>query len=391
MNKNEYKSYLITLTPLENFFFGSRKNSEPEKKKDYYIKSQYFPQQTAVLGMLRQELLIQNKLFPLCSENRDKAVNLIGEKSFDPEEKEQNFGAIEGISLVLIYKDDHFFHSCPKDLGMTLQTEGGKVYLNVEDKRESKIILMKDFDSRKRPPDLMIANNSCEENLTYDKVFINNEQVGIKKGKSGQTDKESYYKQVYLRMRKGFSYAFFLSLRTEYDSKPVVLKDNIICMGGEQSAFKMELTEVSEQSRGENLKKLFAKTLPDFAEEKVILYSDAFVDNQENQLLKLCKFAVTESIYFRNIRTNVRNTKKFYNLKPRDEESEKTPYLGKRYNLLKRGSVFYVGDEGKDLEKIEKCLNKPHFQKIGYNYYKIYSKKNGYKNLSQNGEKKEKE
>lgn len=393
MTKPNYKNYLVTLAPLENFFFGSRKNSEPEDKKDYYIKSKYFPQQTTILGMLRQELLMQNRLFPLNSSNREQAARLIGEKSFEPDPKAvQDFGVIREISPVVIYKDNHFFHPCPKDLSMTLiLNEGeGKSYFNnakengKPDQKETGnnhfIPKMKDHDAKAGTPDLLVANNTCKERLKYEDVFTESEQVGIKKGREGQTEEGAYYKQVFLRMTKGFAYAFFISLDTEWDNKSVVFKENLISMGGERSAFKMTVKEISGENSSETVKELFDKILPDFAEEKIILYSDAFV---YSLVLNLCKFAVTDSIYFRNIRSNVKNTKKFCNLKPRDEESERTPYLGKRLNLLKRGSVLYVKDNTSDFDKVKEYLDKPQFQKIGYNYYKIYT--------SHKGEKKEKE
>ncbi|MCK5059489.1 MAG: hypothetical protein KAT34_22760 [Candidatus Aminicenantes bacterium] len=384
MNERDYKNYLVTLRPLESFFFGGRKNSEPEEKKDYYVKSRHFPQQTALLGMLRQELLMQNGLFPLNSNNREQAARLIGGKSFNPGCENQDFGVIQEMSPLVLTKDDHFFHPCPKDLGMTLiieKSEGKSCFNLAKENGETGkeqagerpfIPHMKGYNPKTGTPELLIANNGCKEWLKYPDVFTESEQVGIKKGREGRTEEEAYYKQVFLRMEKGFSYAFFISLKKDCDNKPVVLKDSIIYMGGERSAFKMTIKEVSEKSGSENIKELFDKTLPDFAEAKIILYSDAYVDAG---IINLCKFAVTESCYFRNIRSNVRKTKKFDNLKPRDEESEITPYLGKRLNFLKRGSVLYPDDEDGSIEKIKEMLGKPHFQKIGYNYYKIYTNK----------------
>jgi CRISPR-associated protein Cmr3 len=272
----------------------------------------------------------------------------------------------------------------------------GKSYFNrkQEEKKPGKkeidenyfIPYMKYYHAKAGPPDILVANNTCKKRLKYEDVFTESEQVGIKKGREGQTEEEAYYKQVFLRMEKGFSYAFFIRLNTEWDNKSVVLKDNIISMGGERSTFKMTLKEVSKKNSGETAKELFDKILPDFTEEKIILYSDAFVDTR---ILSLCEFAVTESTYFRNIISDVKNTRKFYNLKPRDDESKKTPYLGKRLNFLKRGSVLYPKDDEDSIKKLENYLNRPNYKKIGYNYYKIYSNKIEF--TSQKGKEQEKE
>ncbi len=56
--------YLITLTPLEPFFFGGNitfGKFKDKEKSTYLVKSRYFPQQTALLGVIRKEMLIQEK------------------------------------------------------------------------------------------------------------------------------------------------------------------------------------------------------------------------------------------------------------------------------------------------------------------------------------------
>ena len=86
------KYYLITLTPVDKFFFGGEmkfstgiqengKKSAPEIS--YIIKSGYFPQQTSLLGMMRFFLLRHSKYFDGSKiTDPDGASSLIGGHSF---------------------------------------------------------------------------------------------------------------------------------------------------------------------------------------------------------------------------------------------------------------------------------------------------------------------
>ena len=99
--------YLITLTPIDKFYFGgetifkvsSEKKPENMTAEDrelktfddtfgsYIVKSNFLPQQTSLLGMLRFLILSNNG--DLFSNNRikqgkhEEAANLIGERSFN--------------------------------------------------------------------------------------------------------------------------------------------------------------------------------------------------------------------------------------------------------------------------------------------------------------------
>ena len=52
------KTYFVTLTPRQLFFFGG----EQGETADYYLKGSFIPQQTALLGLVRHQVLLQNRL-----------------------------------------------------------------------------------------------------------------------------------------------------------------------------------------------------------------------------------------------------------------------------------------------------------------------------------------
>ena len=50
-------TYKITLTPVEGYFFGGETTFGEGQAKNYFAKSNLLPQETALLGMLRYQIL----------------------------------------------------------------------------------------------------------------------------------------------------------------------------------------------------------------------------------------------------------------------------------------------------------------------------------------------
>jgi CRISPR-associated protein Cmr3 len=85
--------YLITLKPLEPFMFGGDQTFGALGDKEagsYLVKSRMFPQQTAVLGMLRKELMVQAGLLTrklrgewVDPQKKANAAELVGTEKFD--------------------------------------------------------------------------------------------------------------------------------------------------------------------------------------------------------------------------------------------------------------------------------------------------------------------
>ena len=369
-NKLTHRTVCVTLTPLGKFFFGGQKQTEVEKEKDYYIKSLFYPQQTIILGMIRQELLVQNGLFPLDKTDKEKAVRLIGASSFDPENKEQDFGVVEALSPVFIKRKDYrIFHILPKDHGHTYTSQNeGKTYLNHPNADAKEFLPYFDrYDAKQGSLDMLSAIEPPQEFIQLNDIFIKDEQIGIKKGKSGQTEEEGYYKQVFLRLAKGYAFSFYLRLRTVLDGKPVNFIDNFVFIGGERSGFRMKIEPVGKVDENKIVRDLFDQTLPQFSSQKILLTGDAFVNAE---ILATCDFAVSDSVFFRNFRSYVRTTRRYWNLT--DKEDKETPFLGDRYNLLSRGTVLYYGNNRETLDRLKTLLDNRRYQKIGFNYYKIY-------------------
>lgn len=109
--------YKITLKSLQPFLFGGDNTFGSLGDKEngtYQMTSRLFPQQSAILGMLKKELMIQKGLLTrkIKGEWVDKnltfeAREFVGTEKFDMNSKTlQNFGVIKEISPVFIQKDE---------------------------------------------------------------------------------------------------------------------------------------------------------------------------------------------------------------------------------------------------------------------------------------------
>ena len=99
--------YTVILEPLAPFFFGGERTfgkRGDERNGSYLARSEYFPQQSALLGMLRRELMIQHGLLTRkirgewgSEPHKAAAKKLVGGEKFDPDRKEaQDFGTGSG-------------------------------------------------------------------------------------------------------------------------------------------------------------------------------------------------------------------------------------------------------------------------------------------------------
>jgi len=123
------KTYLITFTPVDTFFFGGSVSFADE----YYVQSAKFPIPSTVLGALRASLLI-HKGYLLQQKNgryipkeyREPAVALTGSSflnTFDA--SEPDFGIIEKISPCFLVKKDltNAYFPVPNDI-VKLKSDG---------------------------------------------------------------------------------------------------------------------------------------------------------------------------------------------------------------------------------------------------------------------------
>ena len=114
------KYYIVRLTPINSYYFGGEITFGEGVAQNYYVKSNYLPQASSLLGVMRYEVLRQNNL--LSYDKNNLAITCM-ECIIDPE-IEQSFAMhTYGINLLYTtitgaqsrchYKKRWFHHSSP--------------------------------------------------------------------------------------------------------------------------------------------------------------------------------------------------------------------------------------------------------------------------------------
>ena len=346
--------YLITLKPVEDYFFGGEntfRTNDDSYEVNYFARSNPYPQQTSLLGLLRYMLLVSNDALPI-GNHKKKADALIGKNSFDPKEKEnaQRFGVIQSVSPLYIYDTEN-----RKFYRISLETENFEVNFSdngtviTHSKKEFSPEIT-EYDAKKHYG--IILKDTDDNKLSFDKVFKElKPRIGIDVDRSEDDDKKMY-KQVFYTLNKPFVFAFFAGLDKKYSydnskGEKVKLKNkHIVFFGGEQKRFVFEAKpDVKEP--------VFSLiNVPQKGKTKFVLLSDALVDSK---FMNEVDFMINETQDFRTVKIAFDN-KKF----------NKKNDVSIKFNLLKRGSVIYTGNS--QVTRLEDCFEKyNNYTKIGFN------------------------
>ncbi len=350
--------YLVKLFPYDKFFFGGENTFGFGHQANYFVRSNFFPQQTALLGLVRYQLLAQSGDESIFKDNRiqnkDRAASLIGPRSFDVN-GDFEFGAIRSLSPVFVVKDNYFYIAGNKEYH-TLNEDSisDRVYRFLEVEYHNGNYLVNDYNPKFPLPDLLMSKNG--EHLLYSDVFVEHRQVGIRKNYEGGTDEKAYYVQTFYKFKDGFGFAFIVELENRIAmpyGKDVEVKfgsRDIVYLGGERQAFKM----IVEEFDG-SFEELIPAYQPSRQMDKIVLVSDAYV---ERDITDLCSFAITETIDFRFFSLETDPKVNYY----------KQPVRTAKYNLYKKGSVFYGAAD--ELDHVQRALKEAtHFHKLGYNHF----------------------
>ena len=338
--------YFITLKPIEDYFFGSEntfRSNENQNETNYFARSNPYPQQTSLLGLLRYLLLESNNALPL-SANKSKADVLIGKKSFDvnQKEQEQNFGVINKISPLYIYNDkEKKIYRLGLDYEkFTLDfSEDGIILLNTVKNFDVK---SKDYNPKKDYGTVLFDKDG--NTLAFSDVFKElNPRIGIEKERE-QSDEKKMYKQVFYTLNEEYHFAFYAELNDEENEIDVKLNQKgIVFFGGEQKQFQYKtIKEGKDDYINEPNFKVYG------TQNKIVLMSDAYV---EPKIFDQAKIILNEIQDFRTVKPAFENNS--FN-------------VSGKMNLLKRGSVIFYDNEQDITSELEKYKN---YRKIGFNQY----------------------
>ena len=315
--------YLVTLKPLEPFMFGGDQTFGQLGDKEagsYLVKSRMFPQQTALLGMLKKEMMVQAGYLTrklrgewVDKQKKAKAEKLVGTEKFNMlSQTTQDLGSIAKLSpLFLMQGRKRYIKKVNID---AFPYEDG---------------ILKGFDAKQDIFDNFVALDGGE-NLTSDKIFKAIEQTGNKKG----GEENSLFKKTTYLLLNNFTFAFYVEMDTP-------LNDALVTLGADRSSFMMIVQESSD-----GLEYVDSKGY-------LTLLSDAYITLP---LKEHCTFAISSEISHRNLSGKKTATHKYNN---KFQKSE-TLYL------YEKGSVFIDASDA-----LKENINKQNLQQIGYNIYSI--------------------
>lgn len=349
------KRYLVTLTPMGKFFFGGDMTfSVNDKETDYtsyIIRSNKFPQQTSLLGMLRF-LVLRNDQIAFSSStqsvsDRTKAIELIGAKSFEVSGKAGDFGVIKNITpcFIQVEKDGKWIDLSlmPKDTNLNIDFSASTT--TILNGREVDIPQM-DY----KPKEIFAicyTSEGIDEPILESEIFKEDISNGINRDiHTGKIVDNALFKQISYRLNEEYRFAFYAEVDLE---KFVDYEGQIVSVGADNSQFIIGISPCDNN-----------KTEKGFG-NVVTLLSPAYLTADD---MKPVRFGITETIPFRCMKTET-NTVKSYNKRNLVYGySDKLP-------LYDRGSVFYFKTESDASSFADALKNHADFYQIGYNHFQI--------------------
>lgn len=360
-------TYQFKLTPLDTIFFGDEKSPF---KQEYFQKSRYLPQQTAILGFLRYEAL--RRAGKLGKEHSDWP-KLIGERSFIGIQN-QTFGVIQKVGPVGIWHDKGILYPLRNPSEMTEKQIAAKVDFGDGQSAWDILSLFEGTKAGKRydPKDHSYFATvfsdyngtsfqaECDNDEAFEKtngfkkpkvgngIFWKDVRPGITKSYIGVPGDEGYYKTEFLRMMPGFAYTFSAEIN-DHDvlasakwKAPAIVK-----FGGDRSLFRMEVVTHQDDDTGNG--------------EIFVLKSDASVSNS---IYDHCRAIISDVRHFRNIRTQSSSKENFYNKRPGIKNN------GNAQVLLASGSILIAKNADEAAKLAEALQQNSAFSNIGYNQFK---------------------
>lgn len=344
-------NYLVTFTPLEPYFFGNERVFDYGKIKStaYFIKSESLPLQSTILGTIRY-CCIKNPTMDF-----QYKPNIIGKKSFNIMEEEQDFGCIKSLSPIFLVKENEYLIRTPynhKNGEKTQYYTPFQDYYQPIETCEGKKRFPKDYNPKEGIADTF---TSIVTGVNYDLIHTT-EQVGIRKN----TQENGFFKKQYVYLQsndnvlqknneKTFDISFAVMAEIELNLDGMI---KIVYMGQGKTAFVVKFQEKENN---------FTKKIITFWEKKNKNYpmkmalSDIYIKEPITKLNELCYYVNVKLRDYRSFLTN-------YQANSFHTRYEKGKVL---QHLIRAGSVFWI-KENKE-EEFEKMLDNKNCKKIGFN------------------------
>jgi len=346
--------YEINLRPAEDYFFGGERTfgARGTQQRNYFGVSNYYPQQTTLLGLLRFWLLQAHGLLPL-HQHRQEANEVIGPASFKPDqEKAQAFGAIKALYPLLLKKGQQYYrigHQL-ESLHTTFSTQGAQA--STGQGLLAAVPQLQGFDPKKNyelcaiplsqqePP----APAALPDPVPITALTESAEQIGIEKA----GEDEAFFKHLFYRLKGGWQFCFFAALAPKTTLPPHA----ILPFGAEQKQFAATATPTQHSPWLQAASPGGQPKATANGPWRITLLSDALLQQEQ---LQQAAFALAQTTPYRTIVQGYKG-----------RSFEKSPV---KYTLLQRGSQLFATSL-EQVQALENALKShPNFYQIGFNHY----------------------
>lgn len=347
-------THRVLFRPLDFYFFGGELTFGNGGEVNYFAKTQPYPQQTTLLGVLRHLGF--------------RAGLGIG-KSFD-HESTSTYGFIEGLSPLFMVRDDEEFAFGPflaeAYADASLQPEGSSARQWLDGAWRAQPVLPT-LNPKEHYLKKSLVSTKTIEPEDWDNFAITSQRIGIIKTTDAQDKQDGFYKQEVGHLKKGVTFACLANFSDEVKSVPTA---SVLGVGGEKARFAVTIEEVDKEEIFTDRfpKALFEKVAsPDYA--TAVLLSDAYVDRH---LYEQLPFVVAETRDFRYLSTPNPTKVSSWGRFQRHGEKAKGAVIkqSRKLNLLSRGSVLYAAEP----KTLDNLLRDSRWQAIGYNHYHSFAK-----------------
>lgn len=355
MGNNNTKRYLVRLTPIDAYFFGGEVTfGDNLATQNYRVRSNYLPQQSAVLGLMRYEILRQKGCLFENKPKKEDVEKLVGSKGFDPTQPQTSYGSIiQCISPLFIENrsEKRFYTPLPLDYNINV-TFDDKINALYNGQKKPLPILdgynAKTYDnylfwcspgvSEGEDEKFLEGADNAFEKIPVNEIFKGTEQVGIQK----QGGDDAFFKQTLIRLDDKYNFAFTVEVSEDLDLEKYPA---IVPWGGNQSRFKIEIKEIKDFDFCTYFKQLKR-------ENRLLLLGDAFIpDDTRNRIDFIWGNCIDNRYIVREVK---------------DGRSWGKPPKSKLFQLQSRGSVIYQKNVAA-LSTLKEEIEKEAYTTIGLN------------------------
>jgi len=362
--------YLLTFKPLKNFFFGNDKTFSD----DYFATSEYFPQNTQLLGAIRLFIAEQNGLMHVhrngkYSNEPQKLKELIGDANANNFTENKNLGKIQNLSGMFLVKntlDDAYFPT-PFDIEISKDSIRYYQLTSIDNEYFFLDYDVKNASSQHFGNSLFWTKYINKEPLhvstiapfEYDQeskkgFFKRHTQVGIALDKKQVID-EKFYAKIDYALRDNYLFGAIIELQEE------IIADGIIQIGAESSLFELNVHKLHDYKALQKHPLIDAMFETSKEGSKVVAISDCIVPHTKDI------GSIYSVVHFNKMLRMIKAENKDGSFKKetaKDKNYNKYKNKTQPQRLIPKGSVFYFNNDI--------CLDKPAqgaYAKMGYNKF----------------------